>query len=208
MVEQDDSTKIAHLAFKPLKYFLATSSTPFIKALAFNIGFKNITQDKVILHDADMLVQNDYTTIMDTLLDNHEGVHLGKNVLYLTREATAKLASTGILAPDLQIERTVGYFEGGSLGCTRKAYFDAGGFNEDFVGYGCEDTNFFQRLSSLPTFYNQRTLDFIHLWHDRNPGWMEHHRKNKAIYASCALRPMVLQCSDLRNRLISKYGLK
>jgi hypothetical protein len=41
------------------------------------------------------------------------------------------------LTGDLAIERCVGYFEGGSLGCHFNTYSKIGGFCEEFVGYGC-----------------------------------------------------------------------
>ena len=210
MVEQDKATNIAYPVFKSIKYALAkspTDSSPFIKALAFNTGFGCATQNKIILHDADMLVQNDYTTIVDNLLKEHEGVHIGKNVLYLTRDATSKLTTNDVLAPDLQLERTVGYFEGGSIACAYNTYIEIGGFNEDFIGYGVEDCEFFQRLTSR-LFFNQRSLDFVHLWHDRIQGWQVHHQRNKTIHAGLLTKPMSWRCLDLKNRLMAKYGYK
>ena len=153
----------------------------FVKSKLLNVGVCNASCGKLILHDADMLVSADYTTSVARILDNHDACHIGKDVIYLDNKSTVKLNKNGILGPRLTAKTTVMYFEGGSLGIRRNRYFGIGGFYEKFVGYGCEDCEFFERLSLL-NFCNDRTDTFMHLHHSRTKGWESCHRKNKAIH--------------------------
>jgi intein/homing endonuclease len=138
MVEQDHTTQISIPEFESIQYVLANSppGQAFTKAVALNLGVCKARYDKIILHDADMLVNAGYTQEMFNLLHKYDGVHIGKQVLYLSRQSTDTTNNTGKLEM-LQAERAVQYFEGGTLGCTKSAYIKIGGFNEAFIGYGC-----------------------------------------------------------------------
>lgn len=141
MVEQDDVKRLHKTpCFRSIKYLFAKSwksNQPFTKALAFNLGVSKASNDKLILHDADMIVHGTYTDYMSKLLYQHNGVHIGKNVVYMSRAASEKICNNKVIMPGMRVERAVGYYEGGSLGCKRKTYINVGGFDERFVGYGC-----------------------------------------------------------------------
>ena len=139
LAEQDDVKRVLFDQFVTVNHVLAPSegNHPFTKSVAFNVGFKHAKADKIILHDADMIVRDEYTKIMYSLLCKHSGAHIGSNVLYLDRPSTENIVTNLRVNPGYGIERSVGYFEGGSLGCTSKTYVDIGGFIDDFVGYGC-----------------------------------------------------------------------
>jgi predicted glycosyltransferase involved in capsule biosynthesis len=149
--------------------------------MAFNLGIANATNEFIILQDADILCPASYVQKIHDLLCKHEGVHVGSKVLYMSNNSTKEIVKTNKIDSKKQCERAVGYFEGGSLACTKKAYFACGGFNEIFEGYGVEDCDFFSRLKYNTNFYNTRTEDFVHMWHGRVPGWEVHHRRNKKI---------------------------
>ena len=87
-------------------------------------------------------------------------------------------------------ERTVGYFEGGSLACRVKTYWLVGGFNQDFIGYGCEDCDFYARLSDGCKWIENRTYDLVHLWHGRVAGWDKHHETNRALENRLKQKPI------------------
>ena len=140
MVEQDQDSRFGSFVhFRSVRYAYARGlkNQPFTKAVAFNCGVSLATQDKLILHDADMVVHADYTTVMANLLNQYDGVHIGQNVLYMSRDSTDKAASLQRFTAGYSVDRTVGYFEGGSLGCRYNTYLNIGGFDERFVGYGC-----------------------------------------------------------------------
>ena len=141
MSEQDNEMRFSKISsFRSIKHVLAVNQfhdQPFTKAIAFNVGVKNASCDKLILHDADMIVHNQYTQYMYDLLSSYDGVHAGNNVLYLTQKSCEELYRVAFFSDAFHAERSVGYFEGGSLGCARSTYIEIGGFDERFVGYGC-----------------------------------------------------------------------
>ena len=140
MAEQDEENLVKLIEFESVKYVLSknlTHNQPFTKALAFNLGVSLTNSENLVLHDADMLVFDGYTAQMDQLLGQHEAVHIGKNVLYLNPESTSLVNGTGKLTIGAQVERSVKYYEGGSLGCKYNVFVRVGGLNEEFVGYGC-----------------------------------------------------------------------
>lgn len=179
--EQDSHTKLSKKSL-PFKYVLA--STPkshlFNKALAFNKGVSLATGKYLILHDADILVSDDYTSDIVEYLQKYNACHLGKSVIYTNQSSAALINNTGIVGGYPKIERVVGYFEGGSLACLKDYYWEIGGFNEDFWGYGVEDCEFYARLK-YRGFTEDRKHIFLHLYHSRFPGWEEHHDANKRL---------------------------
>lgn len=210
MVEQDFSTTVTLPEFESVKYALAQSLSPdqpFTKSLAFNFGASLMSFKKMILHDADMIVYDGYTSRMDQLLQEYDGVHIGKSVLYLSYNSTGLVNSRGVLSEAAHAERSVKYYEGGSLGCLYNTYIRIGGFNEEFIGYGCEDCDFFARLASTK-FFNERSVDLVHLWHNRTDGnWKAHHEKNKQIEAALMKTAMPDRVNKLYSALIAKYKL-
>ena len=183
LVEQDEKLSLKRMELDTVRYLLANSSPglQFCKAEAFNKGVRSCTFKKVILHDADMLVQDDYLSKMFELLEKYDAVHIGRRVLYLDRQSTETISQIKTTAFQYRAEKVCNYFEGGSLGISADAYAQIGGFDEIYKGYGYEDLEFFSRLH-LVNFLNERSLDLIHLWHTRTPGWNEFHHKNKKLW--------------------------
>lgn len=180
MVEQDTMTNIDVSKLQPIIYYLVSAENPlFNKSLAFNFGVSKAPSEKLVLHDADMMAQGHYTSRIADMLDVCGGCHLGKTVIYADRESTDRVCDSRCVDKSIKCERVVGYFEGGSLACTRQAYWQIGAFCQDFWGYGCEDCDFYQRLSALGTWKEDRVFDFFHLWHGRVQHWNAHHDENK-----------------------------
>jgi glycosyltransferase involved in cell wall biosynthesis len=207
MVEQDSSGFVNFPEFAGVRKILAQSSGPFNKALAFNSGIANTTGKLLVLHDADIMAGADYSQTVYYLLENYDSFHIGKRVLYLDHNSTTKMALQMKLTGDLAIERCVGYFEGGSLGCHFNTYLKIGGFCEEFVGYGNEDCEFYSRLTQNSKFYGERTVDFVHLWHGRTSGWKDHHEKNKKLESQLCSMPMEQRLKRVNN-VLSKYGMR
>ena len=184
VAEQDANNKLKVDQLEPCIYMLAKSKygqQPFTKAMAFNLGIANASYEGIILQDGDMICPSGYVQKIYDILRTHEGIHIGSRVLYMDEQSTRKIANYNKIDKENKCERVVTYFEGGSLACTKRAYFECGGFNEVFEGYGVEDCDFFERLKYNCKFHDVRTEDFVHLWHGRTHGWQQYHRKNKKI---------------------------
>jgi GT2 family glycosyltransferase len=200
LIEQDIKSRIEVSAHEPVGYHLVSriQNPLFNKSLAFNFGVDNSLTSKVVLHDADMLVQGHYTREIWNNLEDFGACHIGGKVIYANEDSTRLINSSGIVSEDVQCERVIGYFEGGSLACTVSDYWKCGGFNEDFWGYGCEDCDFYARLSASSRWSEKRTFDLLHLWHPRVHGWNEHHNKNKTIESQ-------LKAISMEDRIKKQY---
>lgn len=183
LTEQDSTTKINLIDYGPVNYHLVSTNKNdlFNKSMAFNYAAARCVTKNVVMHDADILAPNFYTKTISDLLVDHDGCHIGSTVIYADEVSSARVNSTNIIDLTTNCERMVGYYEGGSLACSLGAYWRCGGFNEDFWGYGCEDCDFYARLAAVSTWYEKRSIDFLHLHHGRVPNWNAHHNKNKDI---------------------------
>jgi len=198
LIEQDINTKINVDNLKPIQYALATHQDPkFNKSRAFNYGVRLSDTSKIILHDADMLVNGCYTNTIANILDTHDGCHIGGTVIYTTKETAAEINSRGAVDRTDKFHRVVGYYEGGSLACKRTTYWEIGGFNEDFRGWGCEDCDFYTRISSIPSWFGTRTFDLVHMWHTSGVN-QDEHSKNLAIIRKLDLMPM---CDRIKSQV-------
>lgn len=180
-VEQDTESRINVNDLLPCTYCFSKSGPLFNKSLAFNDGVCRVKDDCVILHDADTMAQGSYTSNISTILRKYESCHICSRVLYTNQEACNNIVNNQIVDINSKCDRIVGYFEGGSLACRTSAYWKVGGFNIDFQGYGCEDCDFYARLSQASNWHEARRFDLLHLWHPRVPGWNEHHQSNKIL---------------------------
>lgn len=189
-----------------VRHIFTQSNGPFNKAIAYNSAVKLANFGKIILHDADIIVPTDYTTKMMSLLDKHDGVHIGKAVYYLSKGSTIAACKSGKFDDSLIIDRVARYFEGGSLGCHYNTYLNVGGFNDEFDGYGNEDTEFYSRLSNYKSFGDERTINFFHLWHGRTPGWDKYYEKNQELEKTLNAISTTKRMNIYKQRLISVYG--
>ena len=204
VVEQDENCNLGTDGLLPVRVLHCHNRKPkqlFCKAMAVNMGVMSLATDHIVIHDADMLVQLDYLRRIHQLLQQYEGCHIGKDVAYLDQDASMKVGRQLKLAKDLQCERTVGYYEGGSLACRRETYKRIGGFCESFIGYGVEDCEFFQRLKKLSNFYDERTITLFHLWHGRVTGWNRHHQDNKRLGKELDRIPLETRIKEMQKKL-------
>jgi glycosyltransferase involved in cell wall biosynthesis len=185
VVEQDEAEKIRLNQFAARRLFVKSPrGQPFCKAAAFNRGVAEAKFPLLVLQDADIIFHRNYLKKLFDAMRGNQGSHIGKEVIYMDGASTNEITSNFKVNESLKSSQIVGYFEGGSLACTKQAYFSCGGFLEEFIGYGCEDCDFFNRLKHLGRFWDERTEAFIHLDHGRPPEWKNIHAKNKKFFAS------------------------
>lgn len=206
LCEQDFTSKIDTNKLRPIQYQRINLSREhlFNKSMAFNKAVFSSSNKKLILHDADMMAVGSYTKTITELLDKHGACHLGNTVIYADAGTTKRINNTQKVDNTGVFYRVVGYFEGGSFGINKDAFAYIGGYNEEFFGYGNEDTEFYSRMSALKTFYSDRASNFVHLYHGRTSGWTDHHRANKMLEEMLFKRPMDVRVNDLRMALIAK----
>ncbi|MDP1712568.1 MAG: glycosyltransferase [Candidatus Nanopelagicaceae bacterium] len=202
VVEEDATAHLQKEDLSPCQLLFCESprGVHFSKARAFNMGVMRASSDFIILHDADMLTQMNYAQLADEQFKKFEAFHMGKEVVYFSQDATNRICRSQKF-DGVTCDSTVGYYEGGSLGCYKKKYEEVGGFYEAFVGFGVEDCEFFRRLKRLSKFNDERTIVLFHLWHGRTDGWTQRHKINKQIGADFESLPMETRLKRLREGL-------
>lgn len=211
IAEQDHKSRFESDELIGFKHVLVQTGPdlPFNKSKAFNAGVATLESGNVVLHDADTMVPGTYTMQVVSAMKDRESCFLGSRVYYADRESTKSINDLNVVDTDILCEKYVDYFEGGSLACTIEAFWKVGAFVEDYNGYGCEDCDFFARMSQGSNWLENRIINLIHLWHGRTDGWRDHHKKNKVIEAELAgntiHRRIEMQRDKLRTGLYARF---
>ena len=142
---------------------------PYSRSMAFNFGAQKARAEYIILHDNDLLVPSCYAS--QHLSWHQQGymfVNLKRFIFYLSEASTQNY----LLHHDknkLHFESIVQNAQGGgSISAIKKAYFEIGGFDEQFIGWGGEDNEFWERAQTMRT-WSYANLPLIHLWHSAQP---------------------------------------
>ena len=173
VVEQDMAPLVRDRLPGWVKYVHAPVSspeTPYIRSLAFNVGARLAAAPLLVFHDDDMLVPAEYAAeILRCRNQGYEVINLKRFIFYLAKRD----GPGGLFAWDeqgLPMDAVIENLEaGGSVAITREAFEAIGGFDEDFVGWGGEDVEFWQRARTRRV-WNFGYLPLVHLWHPSQPG--------------------------------------
>ena len=169
VVEQDNEKLIQDELPDWVKYIytpLPEKDMAYSRAWAFNVGAEAAKASFLIFHDNDMLIPEVYAR--DLLYYHKKGfdfINLKRFIFYLDQVSSEKLAVTGDFSRTPVIEAIVQNLEaGGSFSADRQAYYDIGGFDECFIGWGGEDNEFWERANTRKV-YPYGYLPIVHLWH-------------------------------------------
>lgn len=170
VVEQSNEPILANLL--PERIRLLETRTPpgaaYNRSAAFNAGVLAAKAPVVILHDGDILAPRDYALrALHRIREGFDFVDMKRFVFYLNEVASARAARAGIV--DGGVEAAVqNLLGGGSVAARKDAYLAIGGFDEEFVGWGGEDEEFWDRASTRRVWAFAE-LPFVHLWHAPQP---------------------------------------
>jgi hypothetical protein len=174
VVEQSFEPEIAAALPGWVKYL--HTKTPYAEYLynrswTLNAGVRHASGRIVILHDNDMLVPEFYASeFMHAASQGGQVFNLKRFITYLDEPSTRSIFGSHSLTGSLRSEAVVqNLCAGGSLGLLRVAYFEIGGMDEEFVGWGGEDTEFWDRCQTLRVA-NHTYMPIVHLWHPSQPG--------------------------------------
>jgi N-terminal domain of galactosyltransferase len=142
---------------------------PFNRAWAFNVGAKVAEGKVVILHDGDMLVPREYAQcVIDRVEAGNEVVDAKRFIFYLSEGDTNAVCRSRRLDDVVPMKIVQNLLAGGSVATTAGAYARLGGMDEGFVGWGGEDSEFWERCALLPR-WDFGYLPIVHLWHREQP---------------------------------------
>ena len=144
----------------------ANEEQPFNRSRVLNAGVQVSHAPLVVLHDNDMVCPSIYAReLLSLSQQGAQVINLKRYIFYLRTRHTWRALETGRFDAHCTPEYIVQNLTGGaSLAITKKAFSAIGGMDEDFVGWGGEDVDFWNRAQTLRV-HNATYLPFLHLWH-------------------------------------------
>ena len=155
----------------------------YSRSMAFNYGALQARSEHLILHDNDLIIPECYAIEhLNWHTKGYDFVNLKRFIFYISEAATVRFLQQG-KTQNLQVDSIMQNAQGGgSIGASKKAYFDIGGFDERFLGWGGEDNEFWQRAQTRKT-WSHANLPLIHLWHSPQEEKVETNSSaNKELY--------------------------
>ena len=113
----------------------------------------------------------EYAAEMKRQMDaGYDVVNLKRFIAFLDEASSQLVFQQQMITGPLQSEQMMANATaGGSIGIQRDAFFSIGAMDEEFVGWGGEDTEFWDRCQTLRVA-NHTYLPIVHLWHPSQPG--------------------------------------
>lgn len=134
------------------------------KSWAFNQGAREARGSTLIFHDGDIVCPAGYAKAVIDGLKDHGAASIQRFLFNLNQTATQQVFDSHLWPTTMKPDRVRQNWEGGTIAIRRDAFFDLGGYDEGFVGWGGEDNEFFDRCKHVGhlTFGH---VPFVHLWH-------------------------------------------
>jgi predicted glycosyltransferase involved in capsule biosynthesis len=189
--EQDSTTELfginQHLKFN-------TNNDSFRKSFLFNQGYNASSTRYIIFADADCVVDSIILENIEQhqkLMDTGIVLPYNRKVYYLTEEETINFVSnkTYDINQEFQQFRLA---SGGVVMTNCKNFYDIGGFDERFKGWGVEDDAFFNKAIVCGLSYNRLDANMVHLYHSDVSQNYDNYSNNIKLY----------------NEIYGKYSIK
>lgn len=168
LVEQSWEALLSADMLPGVRHIHARSTSPdmpFNKSWAMNIGARQARADTLIFHDGDMLAPADYVqSALDLMWRGYQGARVPRLVFYPDRATSEAIQGGRSLLGIQQVGEVRQNCRGISLVMQKTAYWEIGGHDESFYGWGGEDDEILQRAETL-NFYPGGFMPFVHLWH-------------------------------------------
>lgn len=185
VIEQDDTSKISNLS-SDVNHIFAYNPHLFSKAWGMNIGIRKAKFDTFVFQDSDCFFEisemNSFLTdfkskdyewgspnkYVYTRLTKDESIQARENIMSFSKERPTKLKGT--------------VMTGGIFAAKKNAIYDIKWWDEDFIGWGGEDSAIASKLGR----YKKRQLrhDAIgyHLWHPSGGAYVSTKEANAALW--------------------------
>ena len=173
VVEQAPQSELAPHLPPWVRYHFMESHDDYNRAAAFNTGVVLARGGLLVLHDNDMIVPTRYASALaKRWRDGCEFIDLKRFVFYAGEGETKRVFAGGNVEsalPAIVVQNLVG----GSIGADAQAYWAIGGFDEEFVGWGGEDNDFWDRAETTGKVDRFGELPLIHLFHAPQRGKLQ-----------------------------------
>jgi hypothetical protein len=206
VVEQDREPRARPYLPSWVRYVhtpLPNEDMAYSRAWAFNVGARVSRGRLLVLHDNDLLVPARYAAaLVERHREGYEIVNLKRFVIYLSETHTAQVFQGAPLDAQPPASIVQNAEAGGSIGVDRQVYFALGGLDEEFIGWGGEDNEFWDRASTRRV-YPFGHLPLVHLWHPPQPGKRAVNGRGSTtaeIIARRGVIPVEARIRELRSR--------
>jgi cellulose synthase/poly-beta-1,6-N-acetylglucosamine synthase-like glycosyltransferase len=156
----------------------------FNKSKAVNAGVVSASYNFISMNDADIILPKDYLYRVSNILQDYESCFIAKEI-YLMDFISAGICWRG--------GKRVDYFTGGNISFRKDAFIKIGGMNEQFIGYGSEDCEFWTRIQNLTKLYESRDCPILHLNHARKHNYSQ----NSSLYEKIISKSMEERVAEL-----------
>jgi len=202
VVEQSATVEIREALPEWVRYVHTpvAAGIPYCRAATFNEAARIARGQMLVLHDNDMLVPERYAAeLLARVADGFVFVDLKRFTFYLSESETHRVFGGGPLVAETAVT-IVQNLKGGSVAATSDAYAAVGGFDEDFIGWGGEDLEFWERASAHGGVYEFGYLPMIHLWHAAQPEKLSGEAPARRLYEELHRVPASERIRRLRER--------
>ncbi len=174
---------------------------PYCRSWALNVGARMARGRLLVLHDGDMLVPRAYAReLLELKGRGYEVINLKRFIFYLDEESTERAFRIGEVDPSSDVEKVIQNAEGGgSVAVDRHAFFELGGFDESFIGWGGEDNEFWER-AQIRSVWPFGYLPIVHLWHPPQEGKDDRGRATVDLLDRRSLIPPEERVQELTRR--------
>lgn len=205
LVEQSVEPRIAERIPDWVRYLHTPTpdGMPYSRAWAFNVGAREARGGLLVFHDNDMIMPRRYAAeLLGVRRRGFEVINLKRFVFYLGEHETAQvLEGKAIDGPP---ERVVQNLEGGgSVAVDRAAFFEIGGFDESFVGWGGEDNEFWER-SAVRVVWPWGYVPLAHLHHAEQPEKGRRDRRTATLLDERSRIPPEVRIRELAARAFGR----
>jgi len=205
VVEQDNSPLLPNHLPDWVEYVhtpLPEANMAYSRSWAFNVGARKAKSDVLVFHDNDFLIPQDYAKeILRRINQDYEVVNLKRFLFYSSQAWTQKFFDREVSLNNIVIETIVQNLEaGGSIAIARDKYWQIGGFDEAFIGWGGEDNEFWERAQTLKV-WNYGYLPMVHLWHTAQPDKTNNSNTAPSVilYSQLSKLPVTARIENLRS---------
>jgi glycosyltransferase involved in cell wall biosynthesis len=195
VVEQSSEPTLAMKMPRGVRYFhqVRACEDPFNKSSALNFAAREASGEFLLFLDADLLLPSKFAAECARVLDHVDGVRPGRFVFYLDRSSSERLSADFKLKPT-SIESVVANTPM-PLAVRTSTFWEVGGHDESYVGWGGEDSEFLDRLRTR-SVCEGGWMPLVHAWHPAAPGKQgernrKHHRARMAVTAQTRITQLL-----------------
>lgn len=182
IIVEDGSVQLVDMKlfekYPNVRYHFIENKGVFCKGACFNAGVSRASYQYICGLDADILIPSEFLLYGYLELLKKDACFLADDIHFLEGEMQHPF-DFNFSGKTWQKDRAKWQFHGGIFFINRQKYYDIGGHDEYFRGYGSEDSDFYKRVHDLLSV-SISTHNILHQEHGREPDSFVNEEKNKA----------------------------